>query len=165
MNVFESMPPPEKCDDRGLAWQIDLAGLAKKGVAPNLGCLAMWVIEARWAHPIWHSYMLSLCHLRPIEGMPPAIIHVPSAGYEMVLFALNPEARRDEMLRTGKVVQHRLEPANFMAQFWDANDEAAIARIAETVDRILAGKLNPDTDGMGGWINLFGNAGIKPEWR
>jgi len=158
------MPPPDKSDDYGMAWRVNLAAVEGQGVPIN-GTLAQWIIEARWAHPFWHSYVLTLVHLRPIEGFEPAIIHVPNAQYEFTLFALQPDQDRAAMVREANAIRFRLEPCNFMAQFWEVNDEAAIQRIAETIDLVLAAKLNPDTDGRQCWIKLFGNAGIRPEWR
>jgi hypothetical protein len=158
--MTEIMPPPDRCDDYGKAWKVDLEGAAARGV-PLGGTLAQWIIEAAWAHPFWHSYVLTMIHLRSVDGLPDPHIYVPGAQYEFWLFALQPEHDRAAMVRDASGMQYRLTPGNFAAQFWEANDEAAIKRIEETVDLVLAAKLNPDTDGRRGWISLYGDAGIR----
>lgn len=59
---------PDITGARGCAWQCNINdGRRQLGVsAENDATLVHWVIEARWAHPCWHSYSLVLVHLRPL---------------------------------------------------------------------------------------------------
>ena len=54
-----------------------------------------------------------------------------------------------------------LHPANFHGQFVEPNDAAAAARIRATVQDVLDGKLNPDTDYMRHWMHRFSASNIK----
>jgi hypothetical protein len=140
----------------GKAWKIDLEALAKQINNPANATLGMWVVNASWAHPLWHSYCLSLIHVRPIPGTPPPIIHLEGATHEMWLFALNPDYA---------IVLDRLpeilNPMNFGAQFIEPHDLAAIARIEDAVREIVRGELSPDTDYTQQWIKRFGFNMIK----
>lgn len=116
--------------------------------------VAVWVVEAPWAHPVWHSYIFGFAHLRPMECDPAPRIWLPGATHELALYALDPEVPRQKQIDNGRY--HMLVPVNFAAQFIADDDAAAAARIKAAVDRILAGELSPDTDFLAQWIALFG---------
>lgn len=145
----------------GRAWRLDLDAIyAARGITRAQGSdVAQWIIEASWAHPLWHSYWLVLTHLRPIEGVPEAKLYLPDATHEIVLFAMNADHPRQAAIETGNV--QRLEPANFAAQFVENNDEVAAQRIQTVVSMICNGHLSPDTDFRRVWIGLFGDNMIR----
>lgn len=122
--------------------------------------MSAWIVYAPWAHPGWHSYLLSVVHLRESEGAKPPVINLPGATHELMLLALDPgyplQARR---------LPHFLTPPNFVGQFVADSDEAAAERVAGDVRDICAGLLNPDTDALRQWIARYGDNGIKPEYR
>jgi hypothetical protein len=162
----ETMPPATKTGPFGRAWTCDVDAFAlAKGIAPDAhATLAQWIIEARWAHPIWDSYAIILMHLRPMADGRETLIHREGATHEMLVFALNPEHPRSPTIHgTGPV--HFLQPVNFGAQLVEPDDAAAMTRIEDTVDRIINGTLNPDTDALSQWIALFGDHMLKREWQ
>src|SRR6185369_6380027 len=69
----------------GQAWQVNLTTLRKKlGVDPAKDAgLAHWIIEAPWAHPVWHSYVLVLIHLRPLVGFEKPHLYLDCATHEL----------------------------------------------------------------------------------
>ena len=162
----DPMPPATKGGIGGRAWRYDLdAWCAKSGTPRDQDCtVAGWLIEAPWAHPLWHSYQLSLVHLRPMPGFPAPIIHLAGATHELVLFALNPDFPREPVL-TLESDAHILTPVNYAGQFIASSDAEADSRVEGAVGLIMSGELSPDTDFQRQWEALFGNEMIKPEWR
>ena len=155
---------PDQVAPHGRAWRRDLDAVRRAaGVGNDDAMLVSWIIEAPWAHPVWHSYNLTLVHLRPTERHPRPVIHVPGTTHEMMLFALDPLQPREPMLRTNAMAW--LRPPNFAAQLVEPSDEEAIDRINATVASIIHGFLNPDTDALRDWINLFGDGMVRPEYR
>lgn len=149
----------------GKAWRVDLQALRDKSLSPLVAdsdaLVDMWIIEAAYAHPIWHSYCMSLVHLRPLQSLdsPPPIKHVKDATHEMVLRALDPQKNREEMIKSGRV--HCLYPINFAAQMTQESDAAATKLIEQAVLDICWAKLHPDTDFIQMWIDRFGDSMIK----
>lgn len=156
---LSSREPPTKESDTGRAWHLDMAtwNADQGGVG---AAICAWIIEAPWAHPFWHSYLLSAVHLRPTKEFGEAKVRLPGATHEVVLLALNPE----KPIST-KSFPYYLSPSNFMGQWIAGSDEAACRKIEETVDEILAGTLSPDTDFRREWIKRFSDSNIKPEWK
>lgn len=151
--------PPVLFGEGGKAWLCnEAAGLKKLGAKPeDNASLAHWVIEAPWAHPIWHSYSLVLIHLRPMAKQPSPKIHFRDATHEMWLHALNPDKDRNHLLSDSIVKGHWLTPSNFAAQFIEINDYEAKERIKRTVQMICDKKLSPDTDFRSEWVKLYGD--------
>lgn len=115
--------------------------------------LGVWIVWAPWAHPVWHSYVLSLIHLRPIPGEADANIYREGATHELVLLALNPEHR------AGKL--STLYPANFAAQLIEDSDDKAQEICEHAVREICQGILSPDTDFRSMWIDRFGGSMVR----
>src|SRR4051812_28256938 len=95
--------------------------------------IAAWLLHLPGAHPAWHQYLLSVVHLRPIDGTRPANKHYPEAEYELALVALDPrfQARPDDLETI-----HHLEPLNVVRQFHGLNDDQA-RRLCELVAKGL----------------------------
>lgn len=117
-----------------------------------------WIIDAPWAHPLWHQYFLVLYDLTtPMQREP--TIHLPGATHEMVLFALDPEhpIAKDSTPTPSEV--YRLSPPNYGYQFKAKSNNEAAERIQAVVDGIVARQINPDTDWRSFWNNgLFPDA-------
>lgn len=163
--MAETMPPPSKAAAHGNAWRINREAYMQNFGAPHAdAAIETWIVEAPWAHPVWHSYWVILMHLRPMPGMPAPKLYREDATHELIIFALDPAKPRAPTVE-GRDGAYRLEPANFAAQLLETSDEAARTRVEGAIDLIIAGELNPDTDAMRQWVALFGNHMIKPEWR
>lgn len=169
----EIKDPIEKTPDvlgpHGRAWMCDTAEARRiKKVNPeDDATLAIWLIEAQWAHPIWHSFVLFLVHLRPMPDGQKTKFYVEDATHEFWLYALDPGKSRHPFLQTA-IDPAVLLPINFAAQFHELSDDLAMERIKGTVQMICDGKLSPDTDhtGAGGlWTKLFNSRMIKPEYK
>jgi hypothetical protein len=53
--------------------------------------LATWFLDCPGQSPAWRHYVLSVIHLRPIEGVKPAHIRLASATHEVIVCALDPK--------------------------------------------------------------------------
>lgn len=145
--------PPTRRGNNAEAWNVDLK--SPEVVAPQKGrphsSIVSWVIHAPWAHIMWANYWLVVSHLRPLPGLPPAIITVPGATHEVCLFALSP----DKAPNLYDPYSSILRPVNFVTQFAPGSDEAAAAKAEEAVIEVMRGLLNPDTDFRSQWFNFF----------
>lgn len=140
---------PDLRGTHGCAW------INPRRPAPDKPNLGQWVLYVPGAHPVWHSYALSLCHLRDLPGYRPALRNLPGATHELSLSALDP--RRASELWT---CIYGLTPQNFVAQMIET-DESALARMMQTVRDVIDGRLNPDTDNRAQWIARFGDNCIR----
>jgi len=147
--------PPAKQGEHGKAWRLDIAALRRKHGKVG-GELGGWIVEAPWAHPMWHSYVIAVIHLRPIAGFPPAVIRLQGATHEVILFALDPSHTP-----TLDNFPKFLSPSNFVGQWIAESDEAAVAKMDACVDEIIAGRLSPDTDFRHEWIARFSASNMK----
>jgi hypothetical protein len=136
---------------RARAWLLDFS----HQTTPHSG-VSGWLVEAPWAHPLWHSYRISLIHLRPVPGLPAAHITLHGATHEMMVFALDPDAPREGILTGGPCPI--LRPTNFAAQMIEDSDDAGAQRVERAVQMICQGKLSPDTDYIRQWVSLFGDS-------
>lgn len=157
MKPVENLPAtPDLQGAFGRAWRYDIEAIVRKANNKPHSSIVSWLIEAKNANPMWHSYAMHLIHLRDMPGLGRPKIYLPGATHEIMLFALNPEMARDL-----QNYPHVLLPINFAAQFIAICDDWAIARINETVFEIVNGGLSPDTDHLQSWIQRFGSAMLK----
>jgi hypothetical protein len=160
--------PPILDGPNGKAWLCNVAKLRKLyGVKDDAdACICHWVVEAPWAHPIWHSYSVVCIHLRPLVGVADPIIHKEGATHEIWVYACNPSVKRLPIICGEEMIkQFWLTPKNFAAQFIEDSDETAVERVKGTVQMICDGKLSPDTDFIHDWGRLFGFNMIKDEYK
>lgn len=148
------------------AWLVDTDAVYRaRGFARDQGGdVCSWLIEAPWAHPIWHSYWIHLMHLRtikvgPLAGATPQYIYLDNATHEMWVKALDPEQPRQPMLDEGR--WRPLSPSNFAVQLAGETDESAAARVRQAVHMICSGMLSPDTDFIRLWTELFGDNMVR----
>ena len=143
----------------GRAWRLDLSKQRADKTELD-AAVDLWVVEAPWAHPAWHSYGVVLIHLRPVEGED-TVFYLAGASHEVVIYALDPREHRQAMVDEGRIAP--LEPPNFAAQFIEPDDAKAQHRIQVTVQSIIDGLLSPDTDFVRLWVQLFGDNMIQRE--
>lgn len=141
----------------GRAWICDTDEFRRwKHVKPeDDGSLVIWCVEAPWAHPVWHSYMICLMHLRPLPGARETKIYLDGATHEMWVYALDNQKPRQPFIK-GQADPAVLTPLNFAAQFIEVTDDLALGRIKQAVIDITEGKVSPDTDFTPMWVGRFG---------
>lgn len=147
----------------GRAWQCDVAKWAQHAPRPDQdSCIGSWVIECPGAHPLWHSYLLTVVHLRPISGMTTAF-YLDDATHEIWLHALLPEAPRAVLIegRATSGGSYVLTPINYASQFIEIRDDLALERVRKAVEDVCFGKLNPDSDFVKDWQARFGDNMFK----
>lgn len=163
MKVEDPITSPPTIQGRfASVWAIDYPRILRnRGEDPSgiKAAVAGWLVEAPWAHPLWHSYYVTLIHLRPVDGLGDPIIHLPAATHELTVFALDPVAPRDNLVERGAAAL--LSPVNFAAQLICDSDAAAMADAAAAIQRICDGTLSPDTDFLSQWIDLFGDNMVR----
>lgn len=119
-----------------------------------------WIVEAKWAHPLWHSYLVMLYDLTTeIPGQPAPLIYRQGMTHEIAVVALNPDYPADPPT-------HHLKPANHIYQFLAHSDDAAVERVVALLEEIEAKTLSPDTDFRTMWdvrfsdgVTLYGKGG------
>lgn len=155
----EMTTPPTLVGPVGRAWLFDIEAQTIRFKLPPHSSIAQWLIEAPWAHPIWHSYVLSLIHLRPLgeRGDASLIIYLKGATHELVLYALDPDLKREGALHDCRLVSRAcLLPKQYADQLIVPDDAAAAQRIRAAVQDIIDGRLSPDTDHQAAWVARFG---------
>jgi len=162
--------PPTMTGPHGRFWEIDQQEITSRIKAagnwqPDYeATLGAWIIEAPYAHPVWHSYFMTLVHLRTIPGVrPPNIGRLKEATHEIMLFALDPNKPREPAIK-GHELPASMSPHNFVGQFIASTDGMALDRMRTTAEKIIDGRLNPDTDYIRWWAAEFGDHMLKPGW-
>ena len=108
-----------------------------------------WLLTGSW-HPLWSQFILSVVHLRQIEGMKEPLLQFPGATHEMLVFALNPgEPPREhlaDLLETKGIASvGYLEPIDVVHQF-EATDEEMVDIADWCAFGCVNGILTPSTD-------------------
>ena len=159
------MREPDCQGSHSRAWQCDLDALRKAlNVQPeDDGTLVHWIIEAPWAHMVWHSYAIICVHLRPLPDNRPTKQYLKGATHELWVYALDPDKPRLPMIEgSSQATNGFLVPKNFAAQFIVENDAAALLKVKDAVQKVCDGMLSPDTDYVRHWAHLFGDNMLKP---
>ncbi len=95
--------------------------------------LATWFLHCPGQSPAWDSYMLSVIHLRTIEGVREPVIRFPGATHEVLLAALDPGSAPSV---DNPDSWQLLMPINVEEQVELPDDEAAV-RLAELAARAV----------------------------
>lgn len=140
------------------AWSIPL----KIRDPAHAAALAGWLVHSPHFHPFWSWWMLSVCHLRPIAGTPPARLHYPEAAFEFFIASLNPEAGEPDVDDSGKGYR-LLEPFDVVEQFHGVTDADAASICFAAIRCICDGKISPDQDYRSLWRQLI--AGTVTHYR
>jgi hypothetical protein len=150
--------------DYGRAWKVDMEKqyvtadayfIAEGKPIPVRGYGEAYVIEAPLAHPAWHSYLLLLYALKPENTR-----FVEGATHEFAISAMNPDVPRQDIIDGVSLDSGALSPPNFGAQIIGTNADA-MGIVEGAILDIVEGRLDPDTDHIGDWIDRFGSAMLK----
>jgi hypothetical protein len=128
----------------GEAWMVDAKSAVKK--PDQQAVLAFWQATIPGAHPFWHSYAISVIHLRPIAGVKDAHKHYPEAVYEICVLALDPDKPLSDPKDGGNFEMKPLVPLNLQFQFHGITDEQAGDLARALVGEYVSGRISPDTD-------------------
>lgn len=97
--------------------------------------------------------MLSVVHLRQLEGLPPAELQYPEAAYELTSLALHPHP--DYLPDPDNWRPRWLQPIDVCEQFHGVSDAQAAEILEGFVNMIVAGQLSPDSDYRSAWKQLL----------
>jgi hypothetical protein len=120
------------------------AGIAREiipieaGTAAQSASLRGWLLTCPGQSAHWEYYLLSVIHLRPIPGTPPAHIRFPHCTHEVILFALDPRKgpRADRPDTWWSVT-----PSYVEEQVQLRDDENAIVLSRRAALKVVAGEL------------------------
>lgn len=149
--------PPALEGPYGRAWRLEPGARVDDG-KPH-AFVALWIVEAPWAHKFWHSYMLATIHLRPLAGVAPPVVVEFGATHEISLYALDPSHPRGPAIAEHQAIR-LLYPPNYVGQFKSDGDAYAAGRAEQTVREICEGLLSPDTDFRSEWVRRFGHVSL-----
>ena len=105
--------------------------------------LGAWFIDSPASSPFWSCYLLALVHLRPIEGARPPQLQYPGAEYELLLVALNPDAKP---VADDVETWAYMSPPNVCVQFDSVTDAQAIELLGVIAQACLDGFLPLESD-------------------
>jgi hypothetical protein len=90
--------------------------------------------------------MLTVVHLRPVEGVRPATLHFPGAGHEFLLVALNPR----HPVHGNEDPAGHLTPVNVCVQEAGLTDGQAVAICDGLAAMVVSGQLPAEPALSGG---------------
>jgi hypothetical protein len=97
-----------------------------------------WFIDAPGQSPAWRHYMLSAVHLRPIDGVKPAMLKEPGMTHEFMLMAMDPEKKPDPQ---NPETWSYLRPHNLAEQVTVHNDATASKLLDLCATTVAEGRL------------------------
>lgn len=144
--------PPTFTGHAGYAWRLEMPPVGQRGLPDHDGTVDMVIVKVAGAHPLWDHWMLSVIHLRPIEGVRPAHITRPGATHEVIFVALDPGRPLPASLVVASSFRpHFLLPVDLAEQII-ASDDAQAQQIFELAVRaIVSGVASPDADWRAWW--------------
>lgn len=137
----------------GKAWRVELPP-----DTPNIReTVATWLLEAPFAHPLWHYHYLGAIRLRDVPGLPPPKRYFHGATHELSVFALNPEHQPYNVRKFLRIARNFglasviLTPSDVSLQFEATDVEVAKLSVASAW-AVTQGRLIPDSDGRYSWL-------------
>lgn len=131
------------------AWRLALPPVGQRGRPDADATIAGWLVYCPGAHAAWSWWWLTLMHLRPIEGVKPAVLEYPEATFEIGSIAQQPNVQPDP--ERGLETFAPLIPIDWMAQFHGVSDADAVRVLAAVVRAIMSGDVSPDYDFRSFW--------------
>lgn len=130
------------------AWHV----VPREGSPARATTVRSWLLHCPGAHLAWSYWLVSVVHLRPVEGMPDAKKHYPESEHELLSVALAPDYVPDP---DAPADFRHMTPVDFAHQFHGVTDEQARDMLDRFVDLVVAGRLSPDTDYARAWKDLL----------
>ncbi len=152
------MPDPTRDPDLqgkyGKAWKFKPVQREGKPVAWQ-GSLGGYLVYAPTAHAVIKYYAVTLVHLRPIEGTPPAHKKYPEAEFEFMIYGLDPGQPLPDVDAWGAASMPLLRNPEVVEQFHGLDDTKARRLLMITVKAIVHGKASPDSDWRSDWARTI----------
>lgn len=129
------------------AWRLEMPPEARAQIG-------LWLLRCPFAHPVWSQWVLSLVHLRAVEGMPAAVGH---CSHELAIFAVDPcvELEPDEAVPARSLLSPPIA-----IDFYARDDIRAVHRIEALLEMVMRRQLSPDDDCRRQWEVLLDNPGV-----
>lgn len=140
--------PPQKRSNYAAIWTLEVPALDPRSQAT----VGLWILKAPLAHPLFKDYLVSLIHLREIEGWESPSKQATHVTHEALVFALDPGVEVGLDVGTHYAL---LEPINIDVQFQARNDVDALAKIESLLCYVVAGELSPDDSCRHHWAHLL----------
>lgn len=147
------------------AWRIDIKKLDERLNGAPHATLGVFLVKGPF-HPFWDSWLVTMVHLRPAEGVPEAHKDSPEETHEFHISSLNPLAQNDE-----KIVYDPdnlplpfpvLDPIDVAVRFTATCDSQALDYLERSIKKIMSGAISPDSDFRADWKETILNwAGQK----
>lgn len=128
------------------AWKMEMGEDHRK---EQEATIAGYVIRGPY-HPFWKWWMISVVHLRPLDGVPPAKKHYPEAEYEFMIMSIDPEKPEPDPDKPFPQDVGYLTPADCVVQFDGVTDEQA-AEVCEAAAKTIANGMSCDSDFRSWW--------------
>jgi hypothetical protein len=120
-------------------------------VPDQTATLRAWVLTCPGQSPAWSQFLLSVVHLRPIEGARPVTLHFPGAGHEFLLLALDPQ----RPVHGNEDLARHLTPVNVSVQEAGLTDGQAVAICDGLAAMVVSGQLPAEPALSGGAQELY----------
>lgn len=140
------MREPDRSSPVAKAWRFQ----GQSAKPDHSACLAQWLLNGPF-HPMWSWWAISVIHLRPIEGVRPAVLQYPEAEHELMIVSINPSCYPPDP--DGVESLALLQPLDLQYQFHGVGDDNAREICGLVIDAILDGRGSPDSDFRGFWKN------------
>jgi hypothetical protein len=135
--------------------------VARTGVITAQCQLRAVFICCPWAHPFWHTYLVTIVHLRPVEELPPPNLAYPDASHEIMIQAMDPSVDLGTESPASVPPKSALQPPNLAHQLRGQTDAQARVLFDAFVQAIAKRELSPDTDhrrSQLAWFERWGRA-------
>lgn len=125
---------------------------------PDLAAtVATWFFKCPGQSPAWDNYLLTVIHLRPIEGVKDATIVIPGATHQVLMAALDPSKQPEPL---DVMSWQHLSPLNADEQLELPDDRSAQELAAHVALGVVDGVL-PAEPALSGAVEPWRSSLIK----
>lgn len=143
--------PPTHSGRSGRGWRLDLPPVGQRGQPDWDATVGMFIVTVPGAHIAWDHWMISVIHLRQIEGVRPAAIRLAGATHEFVIASLDPSSPLPGLRVVADWAPRFLRPIDVVEQFMAKNDAVASEILELAIEAIVHGVASPDQDWRPWW--------------
>lgn len=144
--------PPDCKGPAGHAWRVTLPPPGQRARKDWDGTVGIYIVRVPGAHPCWDHWFVSLIHLRPIDGVRPAVIRVDGATHEFNIASIDPTFALPGLDAGAPDWDPRfLRPIDVTEQFAAADDLVADRVLELAVHAMVNGFGSPDQDWRPWW--------------